>query len=169
MDAISEARLALLCPALADIIRSVADTMAQDGVDLRVVQGLRSLAEQNALYAEGRTIQGRIVTDARGGMSMHNYGLAVDMVPGIRGQNPWAPNWNENHPDFQQMIHLCEAHGLVAGARWIHIPDYDHFQMPGVPVSPDPAMLACLTSGGCEAVWTRYFPSKPAPATPLTA
>ena len=47
---------------------------------MRVVQGLRTIAEQNALYAKGRTSPGPIVTKAKGGSSYHNYGLAIDLV-----------------------------------------------------------------------------------------
>jgi uncharacterized protein YcbK (DUF882 family) len=62
------------------------------GVELRIVSGFRSLQEQEALYAQGRTSaeirervhkQGRggAVTDAPPGQSAHNYGLAVDLDP----------------------------------------------------------------------------------------
>ena len=156
MDPNSESRLAQLNPTFAAIIRKVAATMSAEGVELRVVQGLRTKEEQDTLFAQGRTAPGQIVTKARGGQSMHNYGLAVDMVPGVRDKHPWQANWDEKHPDFQKMIDLCEQEGLVAGARWTSIPDFDHFQMPGVPVSPSPAMLACLEQGGCQAVWDRF-------------
>ena len=158
MDTTSESRLARIHPLLAEKIRNVATAMSAIGIELRVVQGLRTKEEQDALWAQGRTAPGHIVTNARGGHSMHNYGLAVDMVPGIKGVTPWKPNWNEKDPDFIKMIDHCEAQGLVAGARWIHIPDSDHFQLPGVPVSPTPAMLACLVSGGCAAVWAQFVP-----------
>jgi len=45
-------------------------------VNIRVVQGYRTFAEQEALYAQGRSKPGPIVTNARGGWSNHNYGLA---------------------------------------------------------------------------------------------
>ena len=172
MDASSEKLLAQVNPTLAQKVRNVATQMSAQGVELRVVQGLRTKEQQDALYAQGRTAppppKGKIVTDARGGHSMHNYGLAVDMVPGIRGKKAWQANWNEKHPDFQKMIDLCEAEGLVAGARWIHIPDFDHFQMPGVPVSPTPDMLACLVQGGCQAVWQKFCAAEPAAQNPPT-
>ncbi len=47
-------------------------------IQLRITYSLRTFAEQDALYAKGRTISGRIVTNAKGGRSYHNYGLAVD-------------------------------------------------------------------------------------------
>lgn len=169
MDAVSESRLAPLNPLLAEKIRHVAALMSAKGVELRVVQGLRTKAEQDALYAQGRTLPGKIVTDARGGQSMHNYGLAVDMVPGIRGASPWKPNWNDKDPDYETMIDLCEQQGLVAGARWIHIPDVDHFQLSGVPVTPTRAMLACLVAGGCEAVWKQFIVAPPKSDAPVSA
>ena len=169
MDAVSEGRLAQVNPTLAQKIRQVADQMASSGVQLRIVQGLRTKAEQDALYAQGRTTPGKVVTNAKGGQSMHNYGLAVDMVPGIRGASPWQPNWNDKDPDYQKMIDLCEQQGLVAGARWVHIPDVDHFQLGGIPVTPTPAMLACLVAGGCTAVWQQFITQPPASDAPVTA
>jgi peptidoglycan LD-endopeptidase CwlK len=44
------------------------------------VQGYRSIAEQNELYAQGRKKPGKIVTNARGGYSYHNFGLAFDIA-----------------------------------------------------------------------------------------
>jgi peptidoglycan L-alanyl-D-glutamate endopeptidase CwlK len=56
---------------------------------IRVVQGLRSWTEQDALYAMGRTAPGKIVTNVKGGYSYHNYGMAVDCVPSIHGSTSW--------------------------------------------------------------------------------
>ncbi|TAK58900.1 hypothetical protein EPO14_01115 [Patescibacteria group bacterium] len=46
----------------------------------QVVSTFRTFAKQNALYAQGRTIPGSKVTNAMGGQSYHNYGLAFDLV-----------------------------------------------------------------------------------------
>ena len=43
--------------------------------------GRRTMEEQAALYAKGRTKGGKIVTKAKPGQSYHNYGLAFDWVP----------------------------------------------------------------------------------------
>ena len=40
--------------------------------------GTRTYAEQDALYAQGRTTGGKRVTNARGGYSNHNFGVAGD-------------------------------------------------------------------------------------------
>ena len=46
----------------------------------RFAYTLRTFAEQDALYAQGRTKPGKIVTNAKGSQSYHCYGLAVDIV-----------------------------------------------------------------------------------------
>jgi peptidoglycan L-alanyl-D-glutamate endopeptidase CwlK len=166
MDAISETRLALVHPLLADKVRAMADALAAQGIVIRVVQGLRTFAEQNRLYNQGRTTPGEKVTNAIAGQSWHNYGFAVDCIPGLRGDDAWAPNWDAEHPDFQAMIEAGIAQGLVSGAKWIHMPDKPHFQLAGIPVSPDAAAMKAMadaTSIGAEAdaselavIWSKY-------------
>lgn len=129
--------------------------LAAKGIVIRVVQGLRTAAEQDALYAEGRTEPGKIVTNARGGWSNHNFGLAVDLIPGLRGDDSWQPNWNAQHPDYKTMIAAGEAQGLVSGSTWAHMPDYPHFQLAGIPVTPSDAMRADLVHG-LPFIWNKY-------------
>lgn len=52
---------------------------AKNNLTLKVIQGTRSYAEQDALYAQGRTKKGSKVTNARGGYSLHNFGIAMDI------------------------------------------------------------------------------------------
>lgn len=51
-----------------------------NGYEVKITQTLRSIDYQNKLYEQGRTSPGGIVTNAKGGSSMHNYGLAVDFA-----------------------------------------------------------------------------------------
>lgn len=81
MDQGSE-KLSAVHPVLAAKVRAAAENLAARGVEIRVVQGMRTADEQDALYAKGRTVlmysQGKaqpIVTKARGGYSSHNFGL----------------------------------------------------------------------------------------------
>jgi hypothetical protein len=65
---------------LARFVESEADRIAfQHGKRCRITQALRTKAQQNALYAKGRTAPGSIVTYVRGGYSEHNYGTAWDL------------------------------------------------------------------------------------------
>ena len=45
-----------------------------------ITDTLRTFAYQDWLYAKGRTQPGKKVTNARGGQSLHNYGLAIDFA-----------------------------------------------------------------------------------------
>jgi peptidoglycan LD-endopeptidase CwlK len=60
MDARSEAALATVNPAFADLVRLAANTLEEQGTYLLVVSGLRTAVEQNALYAQGRTAPGHM-------------------------------------------------------------------------------------------------------------
>ena len=61
---------------------------------IRVSQGYRTFDEQNALYAQGRTKPGPVVTKAKGGFSSHNFGLAFDIVGITNGKIDYQLNWN---------------------------------------------------------------------------
>jgi peptidoglycan L-alanyl-D-glutamate endopeptidase CwlK len=92
------------------------------GIKLRVVQGLRTFAEQNALYAKGRTKSGKIVTKARGGYSYHNYGLAIDVAEIKNGKVIWNTQWNK-------IVPIAKKYGFEWGGSWKSFKDKPHFQI----------------------------------------
>lgn len=98
------------------------------GRDWRVVQGRRTIAEQNALYAQGRTTPGEIVTKAPGGSSAHNYGLAADLAPMKKDGSDI--DWNAPQTLFKQMADIAESHGLVAGFYFKTFHDAPHVEDP---------------------------------------
>lgn len=159
MDAISEARLGEVYPRLAEAIRRMADMFAEEFPDnsLRVTQGLRTWAQQAALYAQGRMSAGPIVTDAKPGYSWHNFGLAVDLVPmGISG-----PDWNTQHPQWVKLISLAPTVGLFSGAQFRTFKDMPHFQLTGrFGLSPDDEARHILSTEGIEAFWASAFRSE---------
>ena len=55
---------------------------AKKGMYLIITQGFRSKAEQDELYAQGRTKKGNIVTNAKGSdySSQHQWGIAFDIA-----------------------------------------------------------------------------------------
>jgi hypothetical protein len=57
------------------------DEMIQTGILPLIYTGFRSMEEQAALFAIGRSKGGKIVTKARPGESYHNFGLAFDWTP----------------------------------------------------------------------------------------
>jgi peptidoglycan L-alanyl-D-glutamate endopeptidase CwlK len=152
MDANSEARLNMVHPALAAKVRQMADILDEQFITIRVTQGLRSMDEQAALYAQGRTTPGKIVTNALPGTSWHNFGLAVDVAPfDAEGQ----PDWNVNHPSWKNIVATGEGLGLFSGSKFRTFPDWPHFQLTGdLPVSPDDATRQAFKVGGLLAVWS---------------
>lgn len=156
MDHISESRLANLYPRLADKIRNMYVMLQGEGIEIRVVQGLRTWAEQDALYAQGRTTPGKIVTNARGGFSWHNMGLAADLVPSQFGPGqPYSPDWNSSHPAWKRMEAVAVSLGLVSGASWIRLVDAPHVEIVGRfnEGAPDDEVRQLFTDGGMAAVW----------------
>ncbi len=147
MDARSEATLTLICPEFATKIRAASDALNDENTFILVVSGLRTAGEQNALYAQGRTVSGHVVTNARAGFSMHNYGLAADIVPYTTGSGGQL-NWVSSTPQFQRMVGAMKAQGLEWGGDWKgSLGDFDHFQLTELPASPTLAMRADYGTG----------------------
>ena len=86
---------------------------AEAGIEILIYCTLRSKEEQNVLYAQGRTTDGKIVTNARGGDSWHNYGCAFDWVPVIAGKLQW-----DNMPLYARAGIIAESVGLEWAGRW---------------------------------------------------
>lgn len=79
-DARSEARLATLLLPAQDAARRFLARVLEAGLHVRILSGTRSYAEQNALFRRGRYGNpGPVVTNARGGQSLHNFGVAWDI------------------------------------------------------------------------------------------
>src|SRR4030088_3519409 len=100
----------------------LADCVAEK-IDVIVTSTLRSPMEQEALYAQGRTSPGRIVTNAKPGQSAHNYGLAIDVVPIVNGK----PDWSGADPVWETIGKLGQAAGLTwLGAHGSTFPEDPH-------------------------------------------
>lgn len=85
----------------------------ENGIDILIYCTYRSKEEQNALYAIGRMLPGKIVTNARGGDSWHNWHMAFDFVPLISGKPQW-----ENQVLYSKAGLIAEGIGLEWSGRW---------------------------------------------------
>jgi hypothetical protein len=122
-DKNTDKKLATLHPDIQDQMKSfILKSKLRFDIDLRVTDGFRSVAEQDKLYAKGRTALGSIVTKARGGYSNHNFGLAVDVVPFENGKLNWD---TKNYPLIGR---IGISRGLEWGGNW-KFKDTPHFQM----------------------------------------
>ena len=77
---ISFDRIASLVEPFRARVKTWYENVLNSGVYPYIYEGLRSDARQTELYCFGRTLPGRIVTNAMAGQSFHNYGLAFDWV-----------------------------------------------------------------------------------------
>jgi peptidoglycan L-alanyl-D-glutamate endopeptidase CwlK len=140
-------------PLLRQRVEKLIELLAYDGLYFGAFMGLRSIAEQDALYAQGRTTPGKIVTNAKGGSSWHNFGLAVDLVedgdPSRAGiQWSWA-----NNAAYLKIGKKAEAAGLEWGGFWKSFKDYPHVQLIGDLTLQRAKYLVAV--GGLEEVWKR--------------
>lgn len=133
-DTISIARVAKLHPKIRDEVKSlieVAEANFPADIKIRVVQGLRTIEEQDALYAQGRTKPGKKVTNAKGGSSFHNYGLAIDFAILYGPTLSWdimADKDKDGIRDWQEVVNVFKAAGYEYGGDWKSIKDYPHLQ-----------------------------------------
>ena len=96
-------------------------------IDLLVTSTYRDNESQDALYAQGRTKPGNIVTKAKGGMSFHNYRCAFDVVPIVNGK----PNWKDSDPVWQKIGQAGKQVGLEWAGEWKTFKETAHFQYTG--------------------------------------
>jgi peptidoglycan LD-endopeptidase CwlK len=147
MDAHSEARLADIHPELARRIHQLADQLS---FQLIVTQGLRTYPQQDALYQQGRTTPGAIVTKAPAGHSCHNFGLAVDVAP---SDGTGGIDWSGKDPKWTELLAKAPSCGLAEGAEWRTFPDSPHLYPQELPANPDDNLRYLFSEGGLAAVW----------------
>lgn len=123
VDDRSEKVIATLLPEVQPYARALVTKAGADGITIKVISGLRTYDEQNDLYAQGRTKPGRIVTNARGGFSNHNFGIAFDV--GVFEGSQYL----DESPKYKAVGVLGMDLGLEWGGNWKTIQDEPHFQL----------------------------------------
>jgi peptidoglycan LD-endopeptidase CwlK len=112
-----------LKPKVRDFAERLVGESRKVGIAIKITETLRTIAEQDRLYAQGRDKPGKIVTNCRGGESFHNYGVAFDFCPMKNGKADW-----NNLEQFEKVGRMGEALGLEWGGSWKKFPDRPHFQ-----------------------------------------
>lgn len=80
VDPRSEKNIATLLPEVQPYARALIHAAAKQGIEIKVISGTRTYEEQNALYEQGRTKPGEIVTNAKPGYSSHQFSIAFDIA-----------------------------------------------------------------------------------------
>lgn len=106
------------------------------GVRLRFASVHRDWQEQEDLYNKVPK-----VTNARGGQSLHNYGLAFDIVllydkdgNGTFESASWdtvIDRDGDGMADWMEVADYFKSKGYEWGGDWTSFKDYPHFQIPG--------------------------------------
>lgn len=123
VDPRSEAAIATLLLPVQIYARELVQRCAAEGIAIKVTSGNRTYAEQNALFEQGRSLPGPRVTNARGGQSNHNFGIAFDVTI-FDGDKPI---WDS--PQYQRIGAIGKALGLEWGGDWKTIVDEPHFEL----------------------------------------
>lgn len=125
MNQSSLTKIATLHPVVQQYALRFATQLEQRGYAVIIAQALRTFTEQNALYAQGRTAPGPVVTNARAGYSWHNWGVAFDIAfLNSNGALTYDVDWN-------QVGQIGKSIGLEWGGDWASFPDRPHFQITG--------------------------------------
>lgn len=129
----------------------------KEGINVQISEGHRSYARQNDLYAQGRTKPGNIVTNARGGQSWHNFGIAVDyfLTTSDGSKAVWTVNNN-----WRRVAQIAKNLGFEWGGDWTSFKDYPHLQMTGG------YTLAQLRNGAKPKLTSKVNNPTPAPSQP---
>jgi len=127
-DAATESRIHTLHPIAQKLARRTLKLIRNAGINARIISGTRSYAEQNQLFRKGRYgNKGPIVTNARGGQSNHNFGIAWDI--GIFDQKG---KYLDNSPLYAEAGHKvmsAKIPGLEWGGNWTSFKDLPHYQV----------------------------------------
>jgi peptidoglycan LD-endopeptidase CwlK len=123
VDPRSEKVIATLLPEIRPIARALVQKAAFSKLKVKIISGFRTYAEQDALYAQGRTTPGNIVTNARAGYSNHNFGIAFDI-----GVFEGSTYLGES-PKYNAVGVIGMDLGLDWGGSWKSIVDQPHFQL----------------------------------------
>lgn len=95
------------------------------GFDVRIISGTRTYAEQNALFRRGRFGNpGPIVTNARGGRSRHNFGMAWDV-----GVFTAEGGYSLRVADYAEVARLGLDDAIEWGGHWTRFPDPPHYEL----------------------------------------
>lgn len=140
MDRITQERIKLLHPKLrdevADLYSDICKALTGNAI-CRFTHTLRTFAEQDKLYQQGRTTKGKIVTNAPKGRSYHNYGLAIDIALLIDKDNNWIYESlsydlkgdydKDKKSDWIEVVNIFKQYGWEWGGDWKFF-DAPHFQ-----------------------------------------
>ena len=114
-----------LTPEAQVLAKKFVEACKAKGIDLLITSTYRDNESQAALYAQGRTAPGKIVTNAKPGQSFHNHRIAIDVVPLVNGKPQWTG------PIWQTIGAIGKSVGFEWAGEWKSFKEMAHFQLQG--------------------------------------
>lgn len=124
---INSRNLSDLHPIVYDLCQQLLARCDYENIDLLVTSTYRDNESQAALYAHGRTIPGRILTNAPPGKSFHNWRVAFDVVPLRNGKPVWGTSGNDLIL-WRRVGNIGKKLGLDWAGDWKTFKEFPHFQ-----------------------------------------
>lgn len=114
-------------PRLQELAAQLTEECKKQGLLIKIGECWRTVQEQDALYAQGRTQPGAVVTNARGSSysSQHQWGIAFDFY-----RNDGKGAYNEDGDFFTRVGAAGKKLGLGWGGEWKSIVDKPHLYLP---------------------------------------
>lgn len=112
-----------LNPRVAALCSEFINRCKAEGIDIIITSTYRDKESQDALYAQGRTAPGKIVTNAKGGQSFHQWKIAFDFAPIVNGKVQW-----DDLELFTKCGEIGESIGLEWAGRWVKMKEMAHLQ-----------------------------------------
>jgi peptidoglycan L-alanyl-D-glutamate endopeptidase CwlK len=149
-------------------ITTVLDRLASEGLPFKLFEGFRSPQRQMYLYAQGRTRPGGKVTNAVAWQSLHQYGVAADLVLHINGSWSWDTKGGKDKW-WRRMNDIGREEGLES-LSW----ELPHLQLDGLKLSD---LRAGRYPAGGDETWAEkleeaivsWAGAQPAPPAPEDA
>lgn len=149
-----------LHPRLQAKIIELKEICKKAGIKIDTRECYRTMAEQDALYAQGRTKPGPIVTKARGCnyASMHQWGVAFDFVVEMDCDKDGDIDIKDlyNNKLMCKVGRLGKTIKLEWGGTWKGFPDRPHFQLKDWGSTPVKLKLRYGNPDKFKKTWKQY-------------
>ena len=150
--------IALCHPRMQKIAAQWITACKAEGINVAISETLRTAAEQDALYAKGRTKPGNIVTNAKGSSyrSQHQWGIAFDfyLKMDVDGDGKIADDaYNDSKGHFRKAAEIGKKLGLAWGGDWSSIVDKPHLYLPDWGSTPTPLIQQFKTPEQFMKTW----------------
>ena len=124
-----------LHPRLREKIAELQKLCEKKGIKIGIGECVRTVAEQDALYAKGRYAAGSVVTNCKGSSysSMHQWGVAFDfyLIMDVDGDGKTSDDtYNNATKLFDKVGKLGQSIGVEWGGSSKSPVDKPHFQLP---------------------------------------